>query len=137
LASAEALARDFWSALCHQDTTRAASLLAEGAVFQPAGMPPASGADGVARYVAATGREIGWSLDTVALYEDMVITERIGRVVGDPAGRQRVIVSLARVREGRITSWQDFCEATPSGEPAGVSRSGARVARAPERVAAR
>jgi limonene-1,2-epoxide hydrolase len=136
LASAEALARDFWSALCQHDTTRAASFLADGALFHPAGMPPTRGVEAVARYLAATGAEIGWSLETIALYEDMVITERIGRVLGDPAGRQRVILSLVRVREGRITSWQDFCE-TASSALTSMPRSRAHTTTPAERVAAR
>jgi hypothetical protein len=32
----------------------------------------------------------------------------VERVAGDPPASQRVIVSLARVGEGRVTSWQDF-----------------------------
>lgn len=98
-------------------------------------MSPSRGVEAVARYLAATGDELGWSLETVALYEDMVITERIGRVMGDPAGRQRIILSLVRVRDGRITSWQDFYETASSAFS--LPRARRQAASAPEHVAAR
>jgi hypothetical protein len=37
-----------------------------------------------------------------------VISERIGRVPGEPTTRRRHILSVARVDDGRISSWQDI-----------------------------
>ena len=112
MASAEDLANDFWSALCQHDIERAAALLADGAVFHLAGMHPAHGREAVESYLAAVGAEIDASLGPIARYEEMAIVERVGRVVGEPADRPRVIVSLTRVHDGRITGWQDFFDPT-------------------------
>jgi limonene-1,2-epoxide hydrolase len=104
------VAHEFWSAVCLHDLGRADALLGEDAVFHPAGMPATRGGMALGIYLAATGEEIGSVLETVASYDDMVITERIGRVVGAPVGRQQRILSLVRVRDGRITHWEDFFE---------------------------
>jgi limonene-1,2-epoxide hydrolase len=113
LASAEDLANNFWSALCHHDVGRAVSLLAADAVFHPAGLPPARADEAVETFLVAAGEELTSHLETIAVYQGMVITERIGRVVGEPTGRPRSIVSLARVNDSRITSWQDFVAPLP------------------------
>ncbi len=136
MATAEDVAHDFWSALCQHDRARALSLLADGAVFRPAGMAPARREEALDRFLAATGEHLGSPLDTIALYEDMVIVERVGRVAGDPPERQRVIVSLARVSEGRLTSWQDFFDPTACATAADEGRPRASAG-GPRRVAAR
>lgn len=134
MATAEDVAHDFWSALCQHERARARALLAEGAVFHPAGIAaPDSGGEAIDRYLAATGEHLGSPLETIALYEDMVIVERVGRVAGDPPERQRVIVSLARVHQERVTSWQDFFDPTswaevddaPSARAIGARRASA------------
>jgi hypothetical protein len=84
------------------------SLLAGDAVFHAAGLPPAKGRAAVEMYRTATHDELGSPLETIALYDGMLIAERIGHVVGEAPGQLRVIVSLARVSGGLITSWQDF-----------------------------
>jgi limonene-1,2-epoxide hydrolase len=106
--TAEDVARNFWSALRGHDVGRALSLLADDAVFHAAGLPPANGRAAVEMYLTATHDELGSPLETIALYDGMLIAERIGHVVGEGPGQLRVIVSLARVNEGLITSWQDF-----------------------------
>jgi ketosteroid isomerase-like protein len=133
LATAEDVAHDFWSALCQHDRARALSLLADGAVFQPAGIAPANRDEALDRYLAATGEHLGSPLDTIALYEDMVIVERVGRVAGDPPASQRVIVSLVRMSEGRVTSWQDFFDPAAWAEVQRPHRRGAE----PKRVSVR
>ena len=130
MASAENLAHDFWSALRRHDIERAAALLADGAIFQPAGMRPATGREAVESYLAAMDEEIDPTLETIALYEEMIIVERIDRVAGDPAGRPRDIVSLARVRDGRITSWQDFFDPAVYAEFGESPRAGTKRAAA-------
>ena len=137
MAVAAELANDFWSALCHHDTERAAALLAEGALFHLAGMHPSSGREAVESYVAALGAEIDAPLETIALYAEMAIVERVGRVVGEPPDRQRVIVSLARVHEGRITGWQDFFDPTALADLADAPSPSARHGGASKRAAAR
>jgi limonene-1,2-epoxide hydrolase len=106
--TAEDVARNFWSALRGNDVGRALSLMASDAVFHAAGLPPANGRAAVEMYLTATHDEHGSPLETIALYDGMLIAERIGHVVGEDPGQLRVIVSLARVSEGLITSWQDF-----------------------------
>jgi limonene-1,2-epoxide hydrolase len=128
LASAERVAHEFWSAVCLRELGRAATLLGEEAVFHPAGMPPTRGGAALSVYLAATGDEVGSVLETIASYDDMVITERIGRVVGAPVGRQQRILSLVRVRDGRITHWQDFSEPAARREAAATAASFARGA---------
>jgi limonene-1,2-epoxide hydrolase len=106
--TAEDVARNFWLALRGQDVGRALSLMADDAVFHAAGLPPATGRAAVEMYLTATYDELGSPLETIALYDGMLIAERIGHVVGEARGQLRVIVSLARVSDGLITSWQDF-----------------------------
>ena len=123
MASAENLAHEFWSAVRQHDIERAAALLADDAIFQPAGMRPATGREAVASYLAAMDEEIDPTLETIALYEEMIIVERIDRVAGDPAGRPRDIVSLARVHEGRIVELAGLLR---SGGVCGVQRHAER-----------
>lgn len=130
MASAENLAHDFWSALRQHDIERAAALLADDAVFQPAGMRPATGRKAVESYLAAMDEEIDPTLETIALYEEMIIVERIDRVPGDPAGLPRDIVTLARVHDGRIVSWQDFFDPAVYAELGDSPRAGSRRAAA-------
>lgn len=137
MASAEDLANDFWSALCQHDVARAAALLADGAIFHLAGMGASSGREAVETYLAGMGDAIDEPLETIALYEEMVIVERVGRVVGEPADRQRVIVSLARVHEGRITGWQDFFDPTTYADLGDTPRTSARRPAVSKRAAAR
>jgi ketosteroid isomerase-like protein len=137
LASAEDLAHDFWSALCEHDIGRAAALLADSAVFHLAGMRPASGREAVASCLASLGEVIGSPLETIALYEEMAIVERVGRVAGEPADQLRVIVSLARVHDGRITGWQDFFDPAAYADLDASPDPGARRPAASKRAAAR
>jgi limonene-1,2-epoxide hydrolase len=83
------------------------------------------------------GDAIDEPLETIALYEEMVIVERVGRVVGEPADRQRVIVSLARVHEDRITGWQDFFDPTTYADLGDTPRTSARRPAVSKRAAAR
>jgi len=131
------LANDFWSALCQQDSGRATSLLADGAVLHLAGMRPASGREVVDSYLGALGEDIDAPLETIARYEAMVIAERVGHVVGEPADRPRVIVSLARVHDGRITGWQDFFDPTAYADLTDSRDSNSRRTGASKRAAAR
>ena len=128
MASADHVAQAFWSALCWRDVQRARSLLADGAVFTPAGMRPAVGHEALGVYLLATGEKIGAHLKTIALYEDMLIAERVGRVVGEPAGQHQAILSLVRVQDGRITSWQDFFDPSAVVALADPPRADSRVA---------
>jgi len=132
LASAEAVAHDFWSALCKGDRERAISLLAEDAVFHPAGLPLASGGEAIETYLAEKDESITSVVETIARYDDMIILERVDPLVGDLSGRLRVILSLVRIEHGRITSWQDFV-APPQGraltDPPRWSPRWARAAR--------
>lgn len=137
MASAEDLTNDFWSALREHDAEAAAALLADDAVFFLAGMDPSHGREAVTSYLAARREAIDEPLETIALYEEMVIVERVGRVVGEPSDRQRVIVSLARVHEGRITGWQDFFDPTAYADLGEAPSPTARRPAATKRAAAR
>lgn len=137
MASAEDLSNDFWSALREHDSDAAAALLADDAVCYLAGMAPSRGRDAVASYLAAMGEASDAPLETIALYEEMVIVERVGRVVGEPSDRRRVIVSLARVHEGRITGWQDFFDPTAYADLGEAPRTRPRRSAVPKRAAAR
>ena len=130
MASAENLAHEFWSAVRQHDIERAAALLADDAIFQPAGMRPATGREAVECYVAATDKAVDPALETIALYEEMIIVERTDRVPGDPAGLPRDIVSLARVHDGRIVSWQDFFDPAVYAEFGESPRAGSKRAAA-------
>lgn len=128
MASVEQMAQAFWSALRRHDVHRAGSLLADGAVFTPAGMRASSGEESLGAYLVATRDEIGAHLTTIASYDGMVIAERIGQVVGEPDRRRHVILSLIRVQDDRITSWQDFFDASAGAALADPPRADARVA---------
>jgi limonene-1,2-epoxide hydrolase len=132
--TAEDVARNFWSALRGNDVGRALSLMADDAVFHAAGLPPANGRAAVEMYLTATHDEHGSPLETIALYDGMLIAERIGHVVGEDPGRLRVIVSLARVSEGLITSWQDFFD--PMSVELGITARGHRYGGGGKRAAA-
>ncbi len=108
MASAEHVAQAFWLALCRHDLQRAGSLLADDAVFYLAGMAPLVGAQALHAPVLAIDDELCAHLKTVALYDDMLIAERVGPVASEPPERLQAIVSLIRVQGDRITSWQDF-----------------------------
>jgi limonene-1,2-epoxide hydrolase len=109
-------------------------LMADDAVFHAAGLPPATGRAALEQYLTATRNELGSPLETVALYDGMLIGERIGHVVGEASGQRRVIVSLARVSEGRITSWQDFFD--PMAAELGLAARTPRYADGAKRVEA-
>ncbi len=136
MASAEELARDFWRALCRRDVDRAGALLAENTRLHLAGMPPASGAAALETLRVDSGSES--SLQTVARYRNMVITERIGRIPGERSVRRHHILSVACVDAGRITSWQDLVyplgavsalRATPRAEAQNLTPAPARTVR--------
>jgi hypothetical protein len=78
----------------------------------------------VEMYLTATHDALGSPLEPIALYDGMLIAERIGHVVGEDPGQLRVIVSLARVSEGLITSWQDFFD--PMSAELGMASRGQR-----------
>ena len=132
--TAEDVARSFWSAMRGRDVGRAVELMADDAVFHAAGLPPATGRAALESYLTATRSELGSPLETIALYDGMLIGERIGHVVGETPGQCRVIVSLARVSEGRITSWQDFFD--PMAAELGLASHGTRYAGGAKRVGA-
>jgi limonene-1,2-epoxide hydrolase len=117
LVSAEQMAQTFWFSLRRHDVGRAGALLAEDALFEPAGMPASRGKESLDAYLVATHDEIGAHLTTIAHYDDILITERIGRVVGEPARRRHVILSLIQVHGDRITSWQDFFDSAAGALP--------------------
>jgi limonene-1,2-epoxide hydrolase len=90
-------------------------------------MRPAIGNDALTAYLSSTTEEIGAHLETITTYEDMLITQRVGRVVGEPAEQPQVILSLVRVQDGRITSWQDFFEPSPIAALADPPRDDSRI----------
>lgn len=105
----EDVIRSFWSALGRRDVARARTFLAaEPDALRVAGIRGRGGA-GYGLGLAALMFTAGSPLQVLAVVGNRVVVERHAFVTGTmPRAHPHVILGLARVQDGRITSWEEY-----------------------------